>query len=187
MKVVKEFGEWFGCCTTVPNNVDSSFDNLFTAVPVNDDSSLNNLVAEENREVRPLFSTATMSPISKVHNNDHSMDVDNNGEEELFQQSTHPPSIISSEKRREIRDSFNEDETVFLVNTSFSSVTNHPNDLKVSLSNRIREINALCAHFELDYESLSPDGCSGLDMSIMESIVQDHSDSTYLDWSVSTK
>ena len=39
----------------------------------------------------------------------------------------------------------------------------------------------------LDYESLSPDDCSGLDMFIMESIVQDHSDSTYLDWSVSTK
>ena len=37
------------------------------------------------------------------------MDVDN-GEE--FQ-STHTPSIILSEKRREIRDSFNEDETVF--------------------------------------------------------------------------
>ena len=147
MEVVKEFGEWFGCCTTVPDNVDSSFNNLVAAVPVNVDSSFNNLVAEENREVRPLFSTATMSPISKAHNDDHSMDVDNNGQEELFQ-STHPPSIITSEKRREIRDSFNEDETVFLVNTSFSSVKNHPNDLKVSLSNRIREINARLREFK---------------------------------------
>ncbi len=74
MEVVKEFDEWFGC-TTVPVNVDSSFDNL---------------VAEENRDIRPLFSTAAMSPISKVHHDDHSMNVDN-GEE--FQ-STHPPSII---------------------------------------------------------------------------------------------
>jgi hypothetical protein len=83
-----------------------------------------------------------------------------------------------SEKRREIHDSFNEDETVFLVNTSFSSVTN-PNDLKVSLSNRIREIKAICAHFELDFESLSSggdNGCSGLDMSMIESKVQDFSD-----------
>ena len=87
--------------------------------------------------------------------------------------------IISSEKRREIRDSFNEDETVFLVNTSFSSVTNSY-DLKVSLSNRIREIKAICAHFELDFERLSSgggNGCSGLDESIIESKVQDHSDS----------
>ena len=106
------------------------------------DSSFNNLVAEENREIRPFFSTATMSLIIKVHNDDHSMDVDN-GEE--FQ-STHPPSIISSEKRREIRDSFNEDETEVLVDTSFSSVMN-PNDLKISLSNRIRQIKAICAHF----------------------------------------
>ena len=61
----------------------------------------------------------------------------------------------------------------------------NPNDLKVSLSHRIREIKkAICAHFELDFESLSSDGCSGLDMSIMESIVQDHSDSTYLHWFV---
>ena len=159
MEVVKEFDEWFGC-TTIPVNIDSSFDNLF---------------AEENRDIRPLFSTATMSPISKVHHDDHSMDVDN-GEE--FQ-STHPPSIILSEKRREIRDSFNEDETVFLVNTSFSSVTN-PNDLKVSLSNRIREIKAICAHFELDFESLSSggnNGCSGLDMSTIKTKVHDLSDS----------
>ena len=108
-----------------------------------------------------------MSPISKVHHDDHSMDVDN-GEE--FQ-STHPPSIISSEKRREISDSFNDDETVFLLNTSFSSVTS-PNDLKVSLPNRIWEIKAICAHFEVDFESLSSggdNGCSGLDMSIIES------------------
>ncbi len=39
LEVVKEIGEWFGC-TTVPVNVDSSF---------------NNLVAEENREIRPFF------------------------------------------------------------------------------------------------------------------------------------
>ncbi len=67
----------------------------------------------------------------------------------------------------------------FLVNTTFSAVTN-PNDLKVSLSNRIREIKAICAHFELDFESLSSgggNGCSGLDMSIIESKVQDHSNS----------
>ena len=148
MEVVKEFDEWFGC-TTVPVNFDSSFDNRVAA---------------------------SMSPISKVHHDDHSMDVDN-GEE--FQ-STHPPSIISSEKqRREIRDSFNEDETVFLVNTSFSFVTN-PYDLKVSLSNRIREIKAICAHFDLDFESLSSGGdkgFSGLDMSLIESKVHDHSDS----------
>jgi hypothetical protein len=159
IEVVKEFVEWFGC-TTVPVIVDSSFDNL---------------VAEENRDICPLNSTATMSPISKVHHDDHSMDVDN-GEE--FQ-STHPPSIMLSEKRREIRDSFNEDETVFLVNTFFSSVTN-PKDLKVSLSNRIKETKAICAHFELDFESLSyggNNGCSGLDMSIIESKVQDLSDS----------
>ena len=50
MEVVnKEFGEWF-VCTTVPVNVNSSFYNL--------------VVAEENREIHPLFSTATMSPIS---------------------------------------------------------------------------------------------------------------------------
>ena len=48
MEVVKEFDERFGC-TTVPVNVDSSFDNL---------------VAEENRKIRPLFSTASVSPIS---------------------------------------------------------------------------------------------------------------------------
>ncbi len=90
-----------------------------------------------------------------------------------------PPSIILSEKRREIRDSFNEDETVFLVNTSFSSVMN-PNDLKVSLSNTIRKIKVICTHFELDFESLSSsgdNGCSGLDMSIIGSKVQDLSDS----------
>ena len=66
-----------------------------------------------------------------------------------------------------------------MVNTSFSSVTN-PNDLKISLCNRIREIKALCAHFELDFESLSSgvdNVFSGLDMSIIESKVQDLSDS----------
>ena len=47
MEVAKDFGKWFGNST----------------VPVNDESSFNNLVAEENREIRPLFSTAT-SPIS---------------------------------------------------------------------------------------------------------------------------
>ena len=59
---------------------------------------------------------------------------------------------------------------MFLVNTSFSSVTN-PNDLKVSLS--------ICAHFELDFESLSSggdNGCSGLDISIIKSKEQDLSD-----------
>ena len=74
---------------------------------------------------------------------------------------------------------FNKDKTVFSLNTSFSSVTN-PNDLKISLSNRIREIKAICANFELDFESLSSgedNGCSGLDMSIIESKVQDHTDS----------
>ncbi len=68
---------------------------------------------------------------------------------------------------------------MFLVNTSFSSVTN-PNDLKIFLSNRIMEIKAICAHFELDFESLNSggdNGCSGLDMSIIESKVQDHTDS----------
>ena len=68
---------------------------------------------------------------------------------------------------------------MFLVNTSFSSVRN-PNDLKISLSNRIMEIKAICAHFELDFESLNSggdNGCSGLDMSIIESKVQDHTDS----------
>jgi hypothetical protein len=58
-------------------------------------------------------------------------------------------------------------------------VTN-PNDLKLSLCNRIREIKAICAHFELDFESLSSggdNGCIGLDMSIIESKVQDLSDS----------
>ena len=67
----------------------------------------------------------------------------------------------------------------FLVNTSFSSVTN-PSDLKVSLPIRIREIKDICAHFEFDFESLSSggdNGCSGLDMSIGESKVQDLSDS----------
>jgi hypothetical protein len=66
-----------------------------------------------------------------------------------------------------------------LLNTFFSSVTN-PNDLKVSLSNRIGEIKAICAHFELDFESLSSggvNGCSRLDVSIIESKVQDLSDS----------
>jgi hypothetical protein len=111
--------------------------------------------------------STSMSPISKVHFDDHTMDVDNT------------PSIMSSEKRREVRDSFNEDESVFLVNTSFSSVKN-PNDLMFSLSNRIREIKAICAHFELDFESLSSgvdNVLSGLDMSI-ESKVQDLSDKT---------
>ncbi len=144
----------------VTKEVVKEFDEWFgsTTVPVKVDSS-----------------TASMSPISKVHFDDHSMDVDN-GEE--FQ-STQPPSAILSEKRLELRDSFNEDETVFLVNTSFRSVTS-PYDLKVSLSNRIREIKAICAHFELDFESLSSgggNGCSGLDMSIIESKEQDHSDS----------
>ena len=146
MEVALDLGDCFGC-TTAPVNCDSSFENL---------------VAEEKRDIRSLFSTA--SPISNVHHDDHNMDVDN-GEE--FQST------------QEIRDSFNEDETVFLVNTSFSSVTN-PYDLKVSLSNRIREIKAICAHFELDFESLSSgggNGCSGLDMSIIESKEQDHSDS----------
>jgi hypothetical protein len=68
----------------------------------------------------------------------------------------------------------------FLKTLFFSSVTN-PNDLKVSLSNRIREIKAICAHFKLDFESLSSgmdNGFSGLDMSIIiESKVQDLSDS----------
>jgi len=156
MEVVKNLDDWFG----------------YTTAPVNGDSSFENLVAEEKRDIRSLFST--VSPISNVHHDDHSMDVDNREE---FQ-SRHPPSIIS-EKRQEIRDSFNEDETVYLVNTSFSSVTN-PYDLKVSLSNRIREIKAICAHFKLDFESLSSgggNGCSGLDMSIIESKEQDHSDS----------
>ena len=136
MEVALDLGDCFGC-TTAPVNCDSSFENL---------------VAEEKRDIRSLFSTA--SPISNVHHDDHNMDVDN-GEE--FQST------------QEIRDSFNEDETVFLVNTSFSSVTN-PYDLKVSLSNRIREIKAICAHFELDFESLSSgggNGCSELDMSII--------------------
>ena len=56
----------------------------------------------------------------------------------------------------------------------------NPNDLKISLCNRIREIKAICAHFELDFESLSSvgdNGCIGLDMSIIESKVQDLSDS----------
>ena len=65
MKVVKDLDEWFGC-TTVPVNVDSSFDNHVAS---------------------------SMSPISKVHFDDHSMDVDNG--EEL--QSTHPPLIMLSE------------------------------------------------------------------------------------------
>ena len=119
--------------------------------------------------------STSMSPISKEFD-DHSMDVDI-GEE--FK-STHTPSIMLSEKRREVRDSFNEDESVFLVNTSFSSVKN-PNDLKFSLSNRIREIKAICAHFELDFESLSSgvdNVFSGLDMSKIESKVQDLSDKT---------
>jgi hypothetical protein len=156
MEVVKNLDDWFG----------------YTTAPVIGDSSFENLVAEEKRDIRSPFST--VSPISNVHHDDHSMDVDNREE---FQ-SRHPPSIIS-EKRQEIRDSFNEDETVYLVNTSFSSVTN-PYDLKVSLSNRIREIKAICAHFKLDFESLSSgggNGCSGLDMSIIESKEQDHSDS----------
>ena len=79
IKVVKEDGEWLGCTTEV---------------------------AEDNREFCPLFSTAPLTPISKAHNDDHSMDVDNGGE---FQ-STHPPSIKSSiwmdEKRRDMHDSF---------------------------------------------------------------------------------
>jgi hypothetical protein len=82
MEVVKDLDELFGC-TTVPVNVDSSCDNHHVA--------------------------SSMSLISKVHFDDHSMDVDN-GEE--FQ-STHPPSMMLSEKRREVRDSFNEDESVF--------------------------------------------------------------------------
>ena len=56
----------------------------------------------------------------------------------------------------------------------------NPSDLKVSLSIRIREIKDICAHFKFDFESLSSgrdNGCSGLDMSIIESKVQDLSDS----------
>ena len=143
--------------------------------PIEDNQASDNLGPDVKMEVVNVDSTS-MSPISKVHIDDHSMDVDN-GEE--FQ-STHTPSIMLSEKRREVRDSFNEDESVFLVNTSFSSVKN-PNDLKFSLSNRIREIKAICAHFELDFESLSSgvdNVFSGLDMSIIESKVQDLSDKT---------
>jgi hypothetical protein len=54
----------------------------------------------------------------------------------------------------------------------------NPNDLKFSLSNRIREIKTICAHFELDFEKLSSgvdNVFSGLDMSI-ESKVQELSD-----------
>jgi hypothetical protein len=146
MEVVKEDGEWLGCTTEV---------------------------AEENR-VCPLFSTAPLTPISKAHNDDHSMVVDNSRE---FQ-STHP-SIWMYENRRDIHDSFNEDESVFLVNTSFSTVTN-PSDLKVYLAKSIMEIKAICDHFDWDFESLS----SGrekiqdlIDMSTIETKVADHTDS----------
>jgi hypothetical protein len=102
------------------------------------------------------------------------MDVDNSRE---FQ-STHP-SIWMDENRRDMHDSFNEDESVFLVNTSFSTVTN-PSDLKDSLAKSIMEIKAICAHFDWDFESLS----SGrekiqdlIDMSTIETKVPDHTDS----------
>ena len=174
MEVVhKECGEWFGFPTVPVNYVDSAKDNF---------------VAEENRENCLLISIAPISPINKVLNDDYSMEVDN-GEE--FQ-STHPPPKRSSnllmedfttidvdEKRKEIRDSFNEEDTVFLVNTSYSSARS-VNDLVASLSNQLREIKAICARFEIDFESLSTgeDNCySGLDISRVRSKIQDHSDS----------
>jgi hypothetical protein len=172
MEVVKDFYSLIVEKGQRPIEDNKASDNRGPDVKMEDAKDFGKWFGNITVPVNEEFSTA--SPIIKVHNDDHSMDVDNREE---FQ-SRHPPSIIS-EKRQEIRDSFNEDETVYLVNTSFSSVTN-PYDLKVSLSNRIREIKAICAHFKLDFESLSSgggNGCSGLDMSIIESKEQDHSDS----------